>query len=297
MTPEDVATFYWPTFAGAPRHAAFVGEHWLPQAGAPTTEAIVSALAGDGPSLSVFFLSDDSKTHVFALDVDADDGWPTVERIASGLLEAGVACYIEHSRRGGHLWVIVDRPIPAIVGRRALMAAIEAAGFDPSDKRLEIRPSTDRHTSEFAGGSLRAPWMAHPATGERFGLLDPSTGQPVHRKVAGALLALEFAPAASVAALAERYVPRLIPRASATNVADARSEREPGSVSAVLAARFGLQVVPGRSCRCPFHPDRNPSMKVAADDRRAWCHAPTCPAYENGRGITAWQAARLASVA
>lgn len=291
--PEDVATIYWSTFSTAPRYSAWdaTAGHWTPCRGEPTTEIIIAALAADGPPLSAFFLNDESMTHVLAMDVDADD-WPAVEGIAQALLTADVSCYTEHSRRGGHLWVISDDIMPAIVGRRALKAAAEAAGFDPDDKRLEIRPSTDRHGTEYAGGSLRTPWMAHPATGERFGLIDPSTGHPLHQKVAGALLALRLADHRAIARLAERYVPRALPSRPT------RSTPRPDDVgiSAVLAERFGLEATPGHSVRCPFHDDRNPSMKIAADDRRAWCHSPACEAYEDGRGITAWQAARLAGV-
>lgn len=296
--PEDIAAVYWGTFSTAPRYAVWDDgqSHWLPQQGKPDVPAIVAALTGAGPSLSVFFLDDDAETHVLAIDVDAVDGWTTIERITAELLEAGIACYPERSRRGGHLWIILDRAVPAIVGRLALMAAVTAAGYDPEDSAIELRPSKDRRSSEFAGGSLRAPWMPHPDTGERFGLLDPTTGEPVHDKVGGALLApLEDASSIALARLAERYVP---PRAPTVVTAVRRPERPPeGSVSSVLAERFGVQVVPGRSVRCPFHQDAHPSMRIAADDRRAWCHSPACPAHENGRGITAWQAARLASAA
>ncbi len=294
--PEDVASLYWTTFSSGPRYSVWdtAADHWLPCSGEPTTEIIVAALAADGPPLSVFFLNEES-THVLAVDVDADE-WSGVKAIVSALLAAGVACYPEHSRRGGHIWIVASEAVPAIVGRRALLAAIEAAGLDPTDKRIELRPNTDRATSAYAGGSLRAPWMAHPATHERFGLLDPPTGAPLHSKVAGALLALELADPAAIASLAERHVPRTPPQRSIRH--DHRDDRDnDGGICAVLAERFGLAVRPGQSIRCPFHPDRNPSMKIAADDRRAWCHATTCPAYEDGRGITAWQAARLAAAA
>ncbi len=291
---SDVAAVYWSTFAGAPRYSAWNGQHWQPEQGEPAGEVIVAALTGDGPPLSAFFLDDTDRTHVLALDADAEDGWPAIERIAAALLAAGVVCYTERSRRGGHLWIVVDRVIPAIVGRRALMAAIAAAGLDPADPHLELRPSSDRHTSPFAGGSLRAPWMPHPTTGARYGLLNPATSEPLHPKVAGALLALELADAAAVAALAERYSP---PRTITTAARSVGADRTPGAVSAVLAERFGVAAVPGRSIRCPFHEDRHPSMRIAADDRRAWCHAPDCEAHEGGRGITAWQAARLAGAA
>jgi hypothetical protein len=290
MNALDVAELYWSTFSAAARYAVWSGGHWTPQPGRPTNEAIIAALTADGPPLSGFFLTDDSTTHVLAIDVDLDDGWPLLEAVADRLLRADVPCYIEHSRRGGHLWAIAAAPVPAIVARYALMAAIEAARFKPVAKEIELRPASERHTSEFAGGSLRLPWMAHPATGERFGLLDPTTGKPLHPKIAGALLRIDLAPVRTIERLAERYIPERTARPAAAPRMDS-----PG-VSAVLAERFGLEAQPGHSVRCPFHPDEHPSMKIAADDQRAWCHSPACEAHEDGRGITAWMAARLAGV-
>jgi 5S rRNA maturation endonuclease (ribonuclease M5) len=33
---------------------------------------------------------------------------------------------------------------------------------------------------------------------------------------------------------------------------------------------------PGRTVRCPAHDDRSPSLSIAADDKRVWCHSPSC---------------------
>lgn len=293
--PEDVAAVYRSMFFTAPRHSIWHGSHWLPQPTDPTIDSIIAALTGDGPPLSAYFLTNESETHVAAIDVDDADGWGAIEGVTGALLDAGVICYPERSRRSGHVWVVADRRIPAIVMRFALMTAVERAGFDPRDKHIEIRPSTDQRTSEFGGAALRAPWMPHPATGERYGLLDPHTMQPLHRKVTGALLDFVQADYRAVAALAERYVPAQA--APTPNPRPRRTSSEVGEgISAVLHRAWGIVVQPGRSIRCPLpaHDDRNPSFKVAADDRRAWCWSPTCVAHEAGRGITPWRLAQLA---
>lgn len=286
---EDVGAIYWATFATSPRHSSWNGNHWLPEATEPPVEAIVGALTGNGPPLSVYFLTDDATTHVGAIDVDDAEGWPTVEKITIALLEADVVAYPEHSRRGGHIWIVADRRLPAIAFRFALMAAVEKAGFNPSDPHIELRPNTDRHSSIFAGGALRAPWMAHPATGERYGLLNPLTMQPLHPKIAGALLRLDHADHRAVAALAERHVP------PALEPEQPARRHEQGSVTDVLQRGWGVVARPGQSIRCPLHDDQHPSMKIAPDDRRAWCHAPACVLYEDGRGVTAWRLEQLAN--
>jgi len=296
-TAEDVAAVYWSTFAGAPRHSVWSGEHWSPTAGDPTPEQIIAALTADGPALAPFFLDDASMTHVLAIDTDGEDGWHTLGVVAAALRDSDIPAYGEPSRRGGHLWIVVDRVIPAIVGRFALMAAIEAAGYDP-DPKIELRPSKDRRTSPFGGESLRGPWMRHPETAQRYGLLKMATGQPLATTIAGSLMAIELADHRAIARLAERYSPPVKIIATAP-----RRDREPGSITAVLVERFGSHDVndrpigPGKSIVCPFHDDTQPSMTIARDDRRAWCHSPRCDAYEDGRGITAWKAAQLVGVA
>jgi hypothetical protein len=295
-TAHDIARVYWATFAGAPRYSIWdrARNHWAPIHGDPTREQIVDALTRDGPPLAPFFLDNDSMTHVLAIDADGDDGWDVVMAVASYLRGCGIAGYGERSRRGGHLWIVVDRVLPAIVGRFAILAAIEGAGSDPGDSKIELRPSSDRRVSPFGGDSLRGPWMAHPATGQRAGLLDMVTGEPLADGVGAALVALELADHRAIGALAEHYKP------PARGLPEPRRGRiEPGSVSAVLRQRFGTHdtrnrpIEAGKSIVCPFHEDTNPSMKIAEDDRRAWCHSPRCVAHENGRGITAWQAARI----
>jgi hypothetical protein len=63
-------------------------------------------------------------------------------------------------------------------------------------------------------------------------------------------------------------------------------------VSEVLRRDYGLEARPGRAVRCPFHDDRHPSLSVLPDDRRAYCHAPTCRL--SGRGADAWALAHMA---
>ncbi len=68
------------------------------------------------------------------------------------------------------------------------------------------------------------------------------------------------------------------------------------TVSDALRTRWGVeQATPGRSVRCPAHDDRSPSLSIARDDLRAWCHAPSCQFHgPNGRGVDAWDLAQLA---
>lgn len=66
------------------------------------------------------------------------------------------------------------------------------------------------------------------------------------------------------------------------------------TVTTVLARQYGLDAVPGRTVRCPAHEDRHPSLSIARDDQRVWCHAAGCPLNDGGRGADAWALASLA---
>jgi hypothetical protein len=292
--PEDVAAVYAAMFFSPGRHGRWssAAGHWIPTLGDPSIAAIVASLAGTGDPLATFFLGDDDRTHVFALDADTSDGLDVSSRVACVLLDAGIQSYVEASRRGAHVWVALDRAVPAIVARAAMTSAIGLAGFAPSTK-LEIRPNCNRRSSEFAGGSGRAPWQRHPETGTRYPLLDPRTMKPVHSRIAGALLAMELAEADLLPDLTISYVP---PEPRHRTVAATRSAvAESETISGVLARAFRVIVEPGRSLRCPLHDDRRASAKVSADDLRLWCWSPSCPAHENGRGVSVRMLAEMAA--
>jgi hypothetical protein len=63
------------------------------------------------------------------------------------------------------------------------------------------------------------------------------------------------------------------------------------TVSEVLRRDYGIEARPGRATRCPFHEDRHPSLSILPDDRRAYCHSPSCWAHSAGQGRDAWDLA------
>ncbi len=71
-----------------------------------TPRDIVRGLEGSGPTISLLFL-DGPLARTGAIDVDIDDGWDTTCTIARVLIGQGIACAVERSRRGGHLWMVV----------------------------------------------------------------------------------------------------------------------------------------------------------------------------------------------
>ena len=54
-------------------------------------------------------------------DADGDDGLDVLLHVQTGLANDGVPSYLEASRRGGHLWVLLDGMYPASEVRRWLL--------------------------------------------------------------------------------------------------------------------------------------------------------------------------------
>jgi hypothetical protein len=66
------------------------------------------------------------------------------------------------------------------------------------------------------------------------------------------------------------------------------------SVTDVLAREYGLAARPGSAVRCPLHDDRHPSLSILRDDRRVYCHSPSCLLNNEGHGRDAYDLWRLA---
>jgi hypothetical protein len=296
-----IADVYLATFA--PRTDAYVravNRTWI-AVREPLTSAVLIEAFTRTPrvALSAYMLNGDSTSHVMALDVDTEDGLGIACRVQRVMASAGVPAYVEPSRRGAHLWcTLAGEPLQGIVLRRALRTFLAEAGVEPSPK-VELRPAQDRLPGpDSLGSALRLPTMPHPATGQRFPLYDEA-GTSLGLKWAPLLLAYDLAPSAPILAAAERW--------RAPNAATGPSSHQAGEtpieafnatvgVSQVLAREWGVaNVVPGRSVRCPAHDDRSPSLSIARDDRRAWCHSPACDLHgPDGAGHDAYSLATLA---
>lgn len=269
-----------------------------------TAEVAVEAIRRRRP-VGAYVLGPDSCSHVGALDVDRSDGWELARRVGTRLWTVGIPAYVERSRGGrAHLWIVlgldpstVRATLPGVVLRFALNAVLQASGM--ADRPgIELRPGADRLSGpDGLGHALRLPTMPHPISGERHPLSDPRSGDPIGSTLGDMIIALEFAPPDRVTELAERYRPPstapwpAMPRTALFRGTGpiARFNGAVG-VSAVLGREFNVQnATPGRTIRCPVHADRRPSLSIARDDARVWCHAPGCELHgPNGAGHDAY---------
>lgn len=201
----------WRLFSANPNaYQALRGGVWHAFDFAPSDETLRGAFAGTSP-IAATFLGPDSSTNVGAIDVDDPDGWPLVLRAGRTLRDAGIPAYVDQSRRGGHVRVLLAERAHARTLRAALKVALRASGWTaPVDvgfryaAAVAVRPSVDFWQNTRSGGSLRLPLNRHPKTGERYPILDPLTGKVAADSI-GELLNLERADVATVERLAREW--------------------------------------------------------------------------------------------
>jgi TOTE conflict system primase-like protein len=116
-------------------------------------------------------------------DADGTDGQPDgvgqLVTLARALSALGLAPpLLEASRRGGHLWLFFDAPVPAALARSVVRGVLRRLrtedGLDLA--RLELYPDADRPGA--LGHAVRLPLGIHRRTGARYPLLD-ATGRPL----------------------------------------------------------------------------------------------------------------------
>jgi hypothetical protein len=107
------------------------------------------------------------------LDVDAvgETVMPQLLALRTVLAELGLPGFIEASRRGGHLWFLLDRPLPAHIARSVLAATLaelrtDGLTFPP----YELYPIATE--PGMLGQAVRLPLGIHQVTGRRYPLFD-----------------------------------------------------------------------------------------------------------------------------
>jgi hypothetical protein len=300
----DVGEYYASLFAARRDvYSAWTPEGWRPVREPLTGELVVAALLKvlkGTPSISGYMIAPGSVSHVAAIDFDTDNGFEQALQLSRFMELEGLPSYIETSRRGAHLWCVLDKVLPAVAIRAAMRGLLQGAELPDDDPHIEIRPGSDTLTEGGLGHALRLPLMPHPKTG-RQGKLLYASGEPMMQDTfAKKLLAIEWAPHQKILAWAELWrrppVTVLPP--------DHRNPREYGedtsSASELLRTLWGVpDVVPGRVFSCPAsayhsHNDVHKGCRVFPDDRRVICHKPGCILNNDGRGRGTYELRKLA---
>jgi hypothetical protein len=266
------------------RHA-----HWHTVREELTIDRILAGLTGERPPVSTYMDDREGCTHVLAIDFDRDDGWALGLATAKAIEADGGHAYIERSRRGCHLWV-TTQSVSGETARHALRHWLGRASPEAArDPKCEIMPQAVQRGPDTVGHSLRLPMMPHQRSGERHALCD-AEGVPLGKTLGEIVLRLEDTDPAVVRAAAARI------KATVAEVQPPDWMRRPrskgGDVVAILQEHGVQRAAPGRTVRCPLHPDSSPSMTISRDSERAWCHNPECDGFNGGRGLGSDQLAR-----
>lgn len=290
--PLQVAAVYAATFAARTDvYSAWTPDGWRPVREPLTPEVILAGLGGKGPSISGYMIAPGSTSHLLAFDFDTDDG---LEQAFALARLANFPTYIETSRRGAHLWTILDRVMPAVAIRSAAKGLLQSAGLD--DPHIEIRPGSDHVDAEWhphvsgavvgdgLGHALRLPTMPHPKTGKKGVMMHPD-GSRIGATVAEVLLRIEWADAELLRVWADRWRRPPVTSLPAVHRNPHDYPEDTSTASEILASLWGVQNArPGRSVKCPAHEDRVASLNILPDDRRAMCMAGGCVLNNSDRG-------------
>lgn len=311
--PVEVASVYVATFpARSDVYSVWVPDikSWRPVREPLTPAIALAGLTRTGPAISGFMIAPDSVTHSLAIDFDTPNGLEQGFAVALAMEEAGLPAYVETSRRGSHLWCVLDGLVPAKSARRALRAFLATALLDPEDTHIEIRPGSDdvdarwhEHVSgavvgDGLGHALRLPFMPHPKTGVTPQFMD-AKGKVMGPTIAAALLDIEWGNASIIADWSRRWSPVTkrtdLTKAYQTPKDFGPDEYEDASASAILMELWGVdRAAPGRSVRCPAHDDRIASLSILRDDRRVICKSPACPLNNGDHGRGTFELTKLA---
>lgn len=237
----------------------------------PVSEDVIRAHLEGASTAGFYALKLDNTTRWVVLDADQDEGRERLQEDWKQLTARGISAQLELSRRGGHLWVLLE-PMAAHVARRVIFGALPDLG------PTEVFPKQDRlETRARVGSLMRGPLGIHRLTGQRYPFVDPISLKPVCTSIVATIDHLAEAPRITTAQAAELLaalldeakLPPAGPAAPLTpdgklpgrrSVIQEINERI-GDLYAFVAQYVDLDDA-GRGS-CPFHPpDEHPSFAV-----------------------------------
>jgi hypothetical protein len=107
------------------------------------------------------------------LDVDQVDALPKLLALASALTARGLPGLVEASRRGGHLWLLLDAPTSATAARHVVLQTLDdlqRGGM--AVPAYELYPDAAAEGQGALGHAVRLPLGIHRLTGRRYVLFN-----------------------------------------------------------------------------------------------------------------------------
>jgi hypothetical protein len=107
-----------------------------------------------------------------AIDADFDGALEDLKKIQAAMVEDGLNPALEESRRGAHLWLFAEKPLPAGELRRYVLAVAARLNIvvkgNGQAEGIEIIPGQDRVKPGMYGNAIRAPLGIHRTSGQRY---------------------------------------------------------------------------------------------------------------------------------
>jgi len=170
--PPDLLERWWERFVNRPIPYAVQQEdgtyRWVYD---PCTPALLSAHLQGALTLALASTDARGACRWVCLDVDAPGMLSQLLTLRSALAEMNVPGLVEASRRGGHLWLFFDAPLPAVAARYLVAKALEVVSADGVEVPAHER-YPDTSGSGGIGHAMRLPLGIHRKTGRRYPLFD-----------------------------------------------------------------------------------------------------------------------------
>lgn len=107
-----------------------------------------------------------------AIDADYETATNDLKKLREAFAVDGIEALPESSRRGGHLWVFNDEPLPAGLLRLYVLNKAKVLGVPikvkGDDEGIEVFPKQDSVGEGEFGNAIRAPFGIHRATNQRY---------------------------------------------------------------------------------------------------------------------------------
>lgn len=213
--------------------------HWVCRKQPLTGEYLSAALAGE-VALGLYSVDASGLSRWACLDLDDNARGASLWRVVEQLEEPTQAL-LEVSRRGFHLWLLVE-PSPWLAVQRWAVQLATRAGL----RGIEIFPKGDG----FNG--VRAPLTPHPKDGHTYPLIDLATGE------------LATDPWGLITSRQPQVLPDLLPDLEPAPARPPIGRTDHRELVAEVERHTRLRYYgPERAIgHCPFHDDRHPSFGV-----------------------------------
>jgi len=257
--------------------------------GQPLTSDVLREHLLGRVTIGTYLIDEQGCCRFAVFDADGDDGLLRLLDLQAHLAADGMGAYLEGSRRGGHLWLFLARPILAGVVRGWLQP-YQSAG-------VELYPKQDKASDAHPGSLIRVPFGVHRRSGRRYPFVALVDGKlmPVVRTVAAGLAFLSTVERVDVpadlflsasAASSGGNEHKKYPSKASTpcrKVSPGMSIRDwcAGQDALSVIGRYVTLDARGMGC-CPFSAhhaagrDRHPSLWVYAPQGKDifcwWCH-------------------------